>query len=63
MCMGRIINAGVKKVYYGVTDETGGMPTRFDALPPFWKEMAPPLRSLAGRLLRPMAMKEEGKSR
>ena len=73
MCMGRIINAGVKKVYYGVSDETGGMAMRFDALPPFWKEMAkgmllqparcsPPLRLLAGRLFRPMAMREESKS-
>lgn len=75
MCMGRIINAGVKKVYYAATDETGGMATRFDVLPPFWKEMArgmvieparcsPALRSLAARLFRPTTrMKESERQR
>jgi tRNA(adenine34) deaminase len=64
MCMGRIINAGVKKVRYAIADENGGMATRFDSLPPFWKGMArdmiierarcePALQELAGRLFRP----------
>jgi tRNA(adenine34) deaminase len=64
MCMGRIINAGVKKVRYAVVDEDGGMATRFDSLPPFWKGMAgdltieparcsPALTALAKRLFRP----------
>ena len=64
MCMARIINAGVKKVRYAVVDPTGGMATRFDDLPPFWKGMAqglviepalcsPALQGLARRLFRP----------
>jgi tRNA(adenine34) deaminase len=64
MCMGRIINAGVKKVRYAAIDEAGGMATRFNSLPPFWKNMAkdieikqaqcsPQLTSLAARLFRP----------
>jgi tRNA(adenine34) deaminase len=67
MCMGRIINAGVEKVYYAAVDEAGGMATRFEALPPFWKGMAegmlleparcsPRLRSLALKLFRPTMM-------
>ena len=66
MCMGRIINAGVKKVLYGTVDAGGGMATRFESLPPFWKGMAeglalgearcsPHMVELAKRLFRPMA--------
>lgn len=61
MCMTRIINAGIKKMYYLVTDETGGMATRIDDLPPFWRNLAkrcdyrkadcaPELAQLAGEL-------------
>jgi cytosine deaminase len=74
MCMGRIINAGVEKVYYAATDATGGMASRFDALPPFWKRMAegmgleparcsPGLRALAERLFKPMYMNKGLKQR
>lgn len=40
MCLARMINAGVKKVYYAATDEQGGMAKHMDALPPYWKQMA-----------------------
>jgi tRNA(adenine34) deaminase len=65
MCLTRIINSGLKEVYYAAPDPTGGMASRFDSLPPSWKNMAagmilepaacsPPLRDLAARLFRPM---------
>lgn len=40
MCMIRILNAGIRKVYYLAKDNTGGMATRLDGLPPFWRELA-----------------------
>lgn len=40
MCLTRIINAGIKTVLYVVEDKEGGMVTRLDNLPPFWKEFA-----------------------
>lgn len=40
MCMSRIINSGVKKVYYATADETGGMASRMSNLPPFWQRLA-----------------------
>ena len=40
MCLARIINTGIKKVYYVAPDETGGMSARVDALPPFWRDLA-----------------------
>ena len=40
MCLTRIINAGIQKVYFVAPDKTGGMATRLDALPPFWRELA-----------------------
>lgn len=40
MCLTRIINSGIKKMYYVVPDEEGGMVTRMDRLPPFWKKRA-----------------------
>lgn len=40
MCLGRIINAGVKEVYYATPDLNGGMARRFEDLPPSWKAMA-----------------------
>ena len=40
MCLTRIINAGIKKMVYVVPDETGGMVSRMDQLPPFWKTRA-----------------------
>lgn len=63
MCLTRIINAGVKKVYYATADPEGGMAVR--ALPPFWKAMAqdmiveparcsPELKVLAEKPFRPM---------
>jgi cytosine deaminase len=66
MCLGRIINAGVKEVYYAAPDENGGMAHSFENLPPFWKDMArgmvlksarcsPELSALARRLFRPMS--------
>jgi cytosine deaminase len=40
MCLTRIINAGIKTVLYVVEDREGGMATRLDNLPPFWREFA-----------------------
>jgi cytosine deaminase len=65
MCLTRIINAGLKKVYYAAPDINGGMARRFESLPPFWKGMAagmvleparcsPALTDLAAKLFRPM---------
>lgn len=65
MCLTRIINAGVKEVYYAAPDKTGGMACRFDGLPPFWQTMArdlviaparcsPELATIAAKLFRPM---------
>jgi cytosine deaminase len=65
MCLTRIINAGVKEVYYAAPDKNGGMASRIDDLPPFWKAMArnmliaparcsPELAAIAADLFRPM---------
>ena len=40
MCLTRIINSGIKKVLYVVEDKEGGMVTRIDSLPPFWRDFA-----------------------
>lgn len=40
MCLTRIINAGIKTLLYVVEDQQGGMVTRIDQLPPFWREFA-----------------------
>ncbi|MBU1343929.1 MAG: nucleoside deaminase [Proteobacteria bacterium] len=40
MCLTRIINSGIKTVRYMVEDKAGGMVTRLDHLPPFWREFA-----------------------
>lgn len=40
MCLTRIINAGIKTVLYVVEDREGGMATRLESLPPFWREFA-----------------------
>ncbi len=40
MCLTRIINSGIKTVLYVVEDKEGGMITRLDNLPPFWREFA-----------------------
>ncbi len=67
MCLGRIINSGVKEVYYAAPDIEGGMARRFQDLPPSWKAMArgmiigparcsPKLQEIARDLFRPMYM-------
>lgn len=40
MCLTRIINSGIKKMYYLAEDPEGGMVTRMDTLPPFWRKFA-----------------------
>ena len=40
MCLTRIINSGIKTVLYVTEDKEGGMVTRIDSLPPFWREFA-----------------------
>lgn len=65
MCFTRIINSGVKKIYYAASDDTGGMAHRLENLPPSWQGMAkgmvieparcsPALRELAQKLFHPM---------
>lgn len=61
MCLTRIINSGIKKVYYVAPDPEGGMVTRMQNLPPFWRQLAadrtflparcaPEMRALAAEL-------------
>ena len=40
MCLTRIINSGIKTVLYVTEDKEGGMVSRLDSLPPFWREFA-----------------------
>ncbi len=40
MCLTRIINSGIKKMYYVAPDPEGGMVTRQECLPPFWQRFA-----------------------
>jgi cytosine deaminase len=71
MCLTRIINSGIKEVRYAAVDETGGMATRFQDLPPFWKDLAegislkqaecsPELKTIARKLFRPMITEKTG---
>ena len=61
MCLIRIINSGIKKMYYVGSDPEGGMVHRMEDLPPFWYGLtrdreyvparcSPELRKLAGEL-------------
>lgn len=63
MCLTRIINAGIRKLYYVAPDPVGGMVHRLEDLPPFWREQArgrdfaparcsPALREFATELFR-----------
>ena len=65
MCMARIINSGIKKIYYAAADDSGGMGHRIESLPEFWQGMAqgvsverarcsPILKELAQKLFQPM---------
>ncbi|HMB31555.1 MAG TPA: deaminase [Desulfohalobiaceae bacterium] len=40
MCLTRIINAGIKTMLYVVEDKQGGMVSRMEYLPPFWRNFA-----------------------
>ncbi len=40
MCLTRIINSGIKKMYYVAPDTEGGMVSRMQDLPPFWRRFA-----------------------
>ena len=40
MCLARLITSGVKKVYYSVIDQDGGMANRLAYMPPEWRELA-----------------------
>lgn len=68
MCLARIINTRLKKVYYAAADPTGGMAQRFQNLQPFWQELAmgsifgparcsPELSALAKALFHPIGKK------
>lgn len=63
MCLTRIINSGIQRMYWINPDPEGGMAHRLDALPPFWREFAagrdfrqaecsPTLRKIAEDLFR-----------
>ena len=65
MCMARIINSGIKKVYYAAADDNGGIGNGMKNLPVFWQKMAqdvtveparcsPVLKELAKKLFQPM---------
>ena len=65
MCTARIINSGIKKVYYAAADDSGGMGHRMEGLPPYWQALAqdvsiapancsPALKELAQKLFQPM---------
>ena len=66
MCLTRIINSGIKKVYYAAPDDNGGMAHRVKDLPPVWRNMeqgmvieparcSPGLKALAEKLFHPRA--------
>ena len=40
MCLTRIINAGIRRMYWINPDPDGGMARRLDQLPPFWRRFA-----------------------
>lgn len=40
LCLTRIINSGIKTALYVTEDKQGGMVTRIDSLPPFWRKFA-----------------------
>lgn len=40
MCLTRILNSGITKMYYLAPDTAGGMVQRMDHLPPFWRSLA-----------------------
>ncbi len=72
MCFTRIINAGVKELYYAIPDENGGMAHMFTNLPLFWQGMAqgmivkparcsPALKIIAQKLFRPMQIQTNEK--
>jgi cytosine deaminase len=63
MCLTRIINTGLKKVYYAAADPSGGMVHKLDDLPAFWREFAqgnlyaeancsPAMKEIADRLFK-----------
>lgn len=40
MCLTRILNAGIRRMYYVSPDRDGGMVRHLDQLPKFWREFA-----------------------
>jgi tRNA(adenine34) deaminase len=63
MCLTRIINTGLKKVYYAAADPSGGMVHKLEDLPSFWREFAqgnlyaeancsPAMKEIADRLFK-----------
>lgn len=40
MCLTRIINSGIQRMYYINPDADGGMAQRMEQLPPFWRRFA-----------------------
>lgn len=70
MCLSRIVNLGIKKIYWAAADPEGGMGLKVRDLPPFWRNRASgqlfesarcsvELKQLAGRLFQhPMAQRQ-----
>jgi tRNA(adenine34) deaminase len=40
MCTVRLINTGIREIYYAAPDPEGGMLERWQGLPPFWQQLA-----------------------
>jgi tRNA(adenine34) deaminase len=68
MCLARIINIRLKKVYYAAPDPSGGMAQKIKSLPMFWQELgagcsfeparcSPEISAIAKALFRPMGKK------
>jgi tRNA(adenine34) deaminase len=41
MCTARILNTGITRIVSAAPDPLGGMTSRLDGLPPFWRQLAP----------------------
>lgn len=72
MCLSRIINMGIRKVYWAAADPEGGMGLKVRDLPPFWRKRASDqlfeparcsveLKQLADRLFRHSMARRQAK--
>lgn len=54
MCLTRIINSGIQRMYWINSDAEGGMAQRLEQMPPFWPRLSP------GRMLTEIAAYRRG---